>query len=92
MKLEFCAPCLFGLEGPLGNELRHMGLEDVRGEDGRVYYEGGEFRLEPEEVYTISDYFVMNGKDIDTMFEENFGEDYESLEELMAHNAERGEG
>lgn len=66
--------------------------DEYYGEDGRVYYEGGEFRLEPEEVYTISDYFVMNGKDIDTMFEENFGEDYESLEELMAHNAERGEG
>ena len=42
MKLEFCAPCLFGLEGPLGNELRHMGLEDVRGEDGRVYFTGTE--------------------------------------------------
>ncbi len=42
MKLEFCAPCLFGLEGPLGNELRHMGLSDVRGEDGRVYFTGFE--------------------------------------------------
>ncbi len=42
MILEFCAPCLFGLEGPLGNELRHMGLSDVRGEDGRVYFTGTE--------------------------------------------------
>ena len=23
---KLCVPCLFGLEGPLGNELRHMGL------------------------------------------------------------------
>ena len=21
---KLCVPCLFGLEGPLGNELRHM--------------------------------------------------------------------
>ncbi len=41
MELEFCAPCLFGLEGPLGNELRHLGLRDVRVEDGRVYFTGG---------------------------------------------------
>lgn len=33
---KLCAPCLFGLEGPLGNELRHMGLRDVMPENGRV--------------------------------------------------------
>ena len=38
MKLELCIPCLFGLEGPVGNELRHMGMEDVRPENGRVYF------------------------------------------------------
>ena len=42
MELEFCAPCLFGLEGPVGNELRHMGLKDVRAQDGRVYFKGTE--------------------------------------------------
>ncbi len=45
MDLEFCAPCLFGLEGPLGNELRHMGVRDVRAEDGRVYFSGDEADL-----------------------------------------------
>ena len=35
-RLECAASCLFGLEGPLGNELRHMGMEDVRPETGRV--------------------------------------------------------
>ena len=45
MKLELCAPCLFGLEGPLGNELRHMDMEDVRGENGRVYFTGDEAAL-----------------------------------------------
>ena len=45
MKLELCAPCLFGLEGPLGNELRHMDMEDVRPENGRVYFTGDESAL-----------------------------------------------
>ncbi|MGM9521182.1 MAG: class I SAM-dependent RNA methyltransferase [Oscillospiraceae bacterium] len=40
MLLKLCAPCLFGLEGPLGNELRHMGMKDVRGENGRVFFTG----------------------------------------------------
>ena len=41
-KLDLCAPCLFGLEGPVGNELRHMGLENVRPENGRVRFTGDE--------------------------------------------------
>ncbi len=42
MELEYCAPCLFGLEGPLGNELRHMDMTSVSPENGRVYFTGGE--------------------------------------------------
>lgn len=42
MKLELCIPCLFGLEGLVGNELRHMGMEDVRPENGRVYFRSDE--------------------------------------------------
>ena len=38
MKLELCIPCLFGLEGLVGNELRHMQMENVRPENGRVYF------------------------------------------------------
>ncbi len=45
MELELCAPCLFGLEGPLGNELRHMDMTGVRGENGRVYFTGDESAL-----------------------------------------------
>ena len=41
-KLELCAPCLFGLEGLVGNELRHMGVENVRVENGRVRFSGDE--------------------------------------------------
>ena len=38
-RMRLCAPCLFGLEGPLGNELRHMGMEAVAPENGRVLFE-----------------------------------------------------
>ena len=37
-RLELAASCLFGLEGPLANELRHMGMEDVAPENGRVRF------------------------------------------------------
>lgn len=40
-RLEFCAPCLFGVEGILGDELRRLGAEDVRVENGRVLFAGG---------------------------------------------------
>ena len=36
---KLCVPCLFGLEGPLGNELRHMGMDSVAPENGRVRFE-----------------------------------------------------
>ena len=29
---DFAVPCLFGLEGLVGDELRRLGLEDVRAE------------------------------------------------------------
>ena len=45
MHLTLCAPCLFGLEGPLGNELRHMDMENVAPENGRVYFSGDEGAL-----------------------------------------------
>ena len=37
---EFMVPCLFGLEGPCAEELRRMGLENVRAENGRVRFSG----------------------------------------------------
>lgn len=38
---EFVVPCLFGLEGPAADELRRMGCDDVRAENGRVRFTGG---------------------------------------------------
>ncbi len=40
-KLRMCAPCLFGIEGILADELRRMGAEDVTVENGRVLFVGG---------------------------------------------------
>ncbi|MBQ1768605.1 MAG: class I SAM-dependent RNA methyltransferase [Oscillospiraceae bacterium] len=40
MNMRLCAPCLFGLEGPLSNELKHMGMKDVMAENGRVRFTG----------------------------------------------------
>lgn len=42
MKLDFCCPALFGLEGIVADELRFEGkLTDVRAENGRVLFSGG---------------------------------------------------
>ena len=37
---QFSVPCLFGLEGLAGDELRRMDIEDVRVENGRVLFSG----------------------------------------------------
>lgn len=41
-QLEMCAPCLFGLEAPVAAELRDMGAQDVRAQNGRVLFSGDE--------------------------------------------------
>ena len=40
-QLTFCVPCLFGLEGLAANELRRLGMENVRAQDRRVFFDGG---------------------------------------------------
>lgn len=39
-KFTFAVPCLFGLEGLVGDELRRMGLADVKVEDRRAFFAG----------------------------------------------------
>ena len=39
-KIEFSVPCLFGLEGLAGDELRRLDMENVRVENGRVLFSG----------------------------------------------------
>ena len=44
-QFEFAVPCLFGLEGIAGDELRRLDLENVRVENGRVLFSGDENAL-----------------------------------------------
>ena len=39
-EMNFVVPCLFGLEGIAGDELRRLGMENVRVEDRRVLFTG----------------------------------------------------
>ncbi|MBR2406123.1 MAG: class I SAM-dependent RNA methyltransferase [Clostridia bacterium] len=41
-RLTYSAPCLFGIEGILGDELRRMGAEDVTPQNGKVVFSGSE--------------------------------------------------
>ena len=44
-KNQYCVPCLFGLEGIAGDELRRLNLENVQVENGRVLFSGDESAL-----------------------------------------------
>ena len=39
-KFNLIAPCFFGVEGILADELRRIGAEDVNAENGRVLFSG----------------------------------------------------
>ena len=43
--MRFAVPCLFGLEGLVGDELRRMDMQDVSVENGRVLFSGGKREL-----------------------------------------------
>lgn len=45
MNLRFCAPCHFGLEGLVADELRRLDMPEVRAENGRVRFFGTETEL-----------------------------------------------
>ena len=38
--MRFCAPCLFGIEGVLADELKRLGAADVEAQNGRVLFSG----------------------------------------------------
>ena len=42
---EFAVPCLFGLEGIAGDELKRLDMENVRVENGRVLFSGDQTAL-----------------------------------------------
>ena len=40
-QFTFSVPCIFGLEGLVGDELRRLSLDNIRVENGRVLFDGG---------------------------------------------------
>lgn len=40
MYLYMVAPCLFGLEGLVADDLKFLGAQNVSSENGRVFFEG----------------------------------------------------
>ena len=40
LELNFCVPCLFGLEGLCADELKRLGMDNVRADNGRVMFSG----------------------------------------------------
>ena len=42
MEYTLCVPCLLGLESPIADELKRLGMKDVAAENGRVYFKGDE--------------------------------------------------
>ena len=45
MNLTYCAPCHFGIEGLVADEMRRLGLQNVRADNGRVRFDGTEADL-----------------------------------------------
>lgn len=45
MDLQLCVPCLLGLEGIVSDELKRMGMGEVKSENGRVLFRGGEMEI-----------------------------------------------
>ena len=45
MKYNLVVPCLLGLESPIAYELKKLDMEDVRSENGRVYFKGDAFDI-----------------------------------------------
>jgi len=45
MEYQLCVPCLLGLEGPIADELKRLDMAEVKSENGRVYFSGGDSAL-----------------------------------------------
>jgi len=41
MEYNLCAPCLFGVEGVLAKELKRHKFQNIRSDNGRVFFDGG---------------------------------------------------
>ncbi len=90
-KMQFAAPCLFGLEGIAGDELRRLNAEDVRVEDRRVLFTGDAHMLARANIClrTAERIHIVLAQFQAKTFEELFqGVYHAALEEFIPRNGE----
>ncbi len=73
-KYRILAPCMFGVEGILADELKHMDIENVVAENGRVFFEGDEMTVAAVNINsrTAERVILVVGEFFATSFEELF--------------------
>lgn len=74
MEIQFAAPCLFGLEGIAGDELRRLNMKNVQVEDRRVLFTGDYRDLAKANIClrTAERIHILLGQFTATTFEELF--------------------
>lgn len=75
--MTFAVPCLFGLEGLVANELRRLGLESVRAENGRVWFSGG------PEAMAQANLWLRTGERVLLLLAQGRAESFEALFQLV---------
>ena len=89
--LQFVVPTLFGLEGLAGDELRRMGMEDVKVEDRRVFFTGDENALARANIFlrTGERIMIVLARFHATTFEELFqGVYHANLEDFIPRDGQ----
>ena len=51
-KMLMLAPCMFGVEGILADELKRLDIKNVVAENGRVFFEGDENTLAAANIFS----------------------------------------
>lgn len=73
MTMNFVAPCRFGLEKTLSFELKRIGAENVRAEDGRVFFSGN------AEVCARANVFCSTAERVCVVLGQFFAETFDEL-------------
>ncbi len=90
-KFQLVAPCLFGLEGIAGDELRRLNMENVQVEDRRVLFTGDESALARANIClrTAERVMIVLAQFTATTFEELFQGVYQAeLEAFIPKNGQ----
>ena len=90
-ELKFAVPCLFGLEGIAGDELRRLQIENVQVENGRVLFTGDPYAMAKANIClrTGERVLLVLAEFTATTFEELFqGVYHTNLEDLIPKDGE----